>query len=94
MLVLRGKRGWFRGWTYETGVFRCDSSIGEDGGSFDDRQRGASVGECREMNEMEVRKMAIVCGIHAHRCNPWCYHLVGSLQIGLGVQQLVELKGR
>ena len=49
----------------ETGVFRGDAAVGEDGGGFDDGEGGAAVGEGGEVDEVEVGEVAVGGGVGA-----------------------------
>lgn len=54
----------------ETGVFRGDAAVGQNGGGFDYGEGGAAVGKRGEVCKVEVRKVPVRRGIHAHWCNP------------------------
>lgn len=55
----------------ETGVFRGNAAVGEDGGGFDDGEGGAAVGEGGEVDEVEVGEVAVGGGVGAHWGDPW-----------------------
>lgn len=45
----------------QTSVFWGDASVGQDRGGFDYYEGGPAIGECGEMDEVEVGEAAVLC---------------------------------